>query len=110
MMQYWKENGFTVMHTPKLMGAASESGAEVFEVKYFDQKADLAQSPQFYKQMAIAGGIEKYAEIGPIFRADPSTTTRHNSEFVGMDMEVAWIDSHEDVMRLEELFLKICFL
>ncbi len=109
MMEYWKNNGFTVMHTPKLMGAASESGAEVFEVKYFDRKAYLAQSPQFYKQMTIAGGVEKYAEIGPIFRADPSATSRHNSEFVGIDMEVAWVDSHKDVMELEESFLRHVF-
>lgn len=109
MMRYWKDNNFTIMHTPKLMSAASESGAEVFEVKYFDRKAYLAQSPQFYKQMTIAGGIEKYAEIGSIFRADPSATSRHNSEFIGIDMEIAWVDSHEDVMDLEEAFLKYVF-
>ena len=64
--------GCTQLHTPKLMGTASESGAEVFSVKYFDRTAYLAQSPQFYKQMAIASGIDKVFEIGPVFRAEPS--------------------------------------
>lgn len=109
MFEFWKDEGFTIMHSPKLMGTPSESGAEVFEVKYFDKKAYLAQSPQFYKQLAIAGGIEKYAEIGPVFRADPSSTTRHNSEFTGVDMEVAWIDGYEDIMDLEERFLSHTF-
>ncbi len=109
MVDFWNKEKFTIMHSPKLMGTPSESGAEVFEVQYFDRKAYLAQSPQFYKQLAIAGGIEKYAEIGPVFRADPSSTTRHNSEFTGVDMEVAWIDSHEDVMELEERFLSHVF-
>jgi nondiscriminating aspartyl-tRNA synthetase len=97
--------GCTEMHTPKLMGTASESGAEVFSVKYFDRVAYLAQSPQFYKQMAIAGGIDKVFEIGPVFRAEPSYTSRHATEFTGLDVEIAWIDDVEDVMRFEERML-----
>ena len=97
--------GCTELHTPKLMGTASESGAEVFQVKYFDRIAYLAQSPQFYKQMAIAAGIDKVFEVGPVFRAEPSFTSRHATEFTGIDVEIAWIDSFEDVMSFEERML-----
>jgi aspartyl-tRNA synthetase len=97
--------GFTELHTPKLMATASESGAEVFQVKYFDRIAYLAQSPQFYKQMAIASGIDKVFEVGPVFRAEPSFTSRHATEFTGIDVEIAWIDSVEDVMSFEERLL-----
>jgi nondiscriminating aspartyl-tRNA synthetase len=97
--------GFTEMHTPKLMGTASESGAEVFRVDYFGRKAFLAQSPQFYKQMAIAAGIERVFEVGPVFRAEPSFTSRHATEFTGVDVEMAWIGGVEDVMAFEERLL-----
>jgi aspartyl-tRNA synthetase len=102
MREYAHSQGFTEMHTPKLMGTASESGAEVFRVGYFDRMAYLAQSPQFYKQMAIAAGIDRVFEIGPVFRAEPSYTSRHSTEFTGVDAEMAWIDSVEDVMAFEE--------
>jgi aspartyl-tRNA synthetase len=92
----------TEMHTPKLMGTASESGAEVFSVGYFGRTAYLAQSPQFYKQMAIAAGVDRVFEIGPVFRAEPSFTSRHATEFTGVDVELAWISSVEDVMRFQE--------
>ncbi|MFF2353991.1 aspartate--tRNA(Asn) ligase [Kitasatospora sp. NPDC058115] len=105
MREVAAEEGFTELHTPKLMGTASESGAEVFEVGYFDRTAYLAQSPQFYKQMAIAGGIDKVFEIGPVFRAEPSFTSRHATEFTGVDVEIAWIDRVEDVMAFEERML-----
>lgn len=97
--------GCTELHTPKLMGTASESGSEVFAVKYFEHTAYLAQSPQFYKQMAIAGGIDKVFEIGPVFRAEPSFTSRHATEFTGLDVEIAWIDDVDDVMSFEERML-----
>jgi nondiscriminating aspartyl-tRNA synthetase len=97
--------GCTELHTPKLMGTASESGAEVFQVAYFNRTAYLAQSPQFYKQMAIASGIDRVFEIGPVFRAEPSFTSRHATEFTGIDAEIAWIDSVEDVMSFEERML-----
>ncbi len=105
MREVAAEEGFTELHTPKLMGTASESGAEVFKVGYFDRTAYLAQSPQFYKQMAIAGGIDKVFEIGPVFRAEPSFTSRHATEFTGVDAEIAWIDGVEDVMAFEERML-----
>ncbi|HEV2635402.1 MAG TPA: aspartate--tRNA(Asn) ligase [Actinocrinis sp.] len=98
--------GFTELHTPKLMGTASESGAEVFSVGYFDRTAYLAQSPQFYKQMAICGGIDRVFEIGPVFRAEPSFTSRHATEFTGVDVEMAWIDGVDDVMAFEERMLR----
>ena len=99
---YWVKNNYIEIHTPKLIGAPSESGAEVFEVKYFERVAYLAQSPQFYKQMAMAGGFEKVFEVGPVFRAEPSFTSRHATEFTGYDAEFSYIDSHEDVMAEEE--------
>jgi aspartyl-tRNA synthetase len=97
---------FLELHSPKLMGAASESGAEVFKVEYFDTSAFLAQSPQFYKQMAIAAGFEKVFEVGPVFRAEPSFTSRHATEFTGVDAEMAWVTSHEDVMQFQERWLR----
>ena len=101
LREYLYNNDFTEIHTPKLIGAASESGSEVFEVKYFDRKAYLAQSPQFYKQMAIASGIERVFEVAPAFRAENSNTNRHCTEFTSFDLEFAYIDSYEDVMNLE---------
>jgi len=105
MREFAYAEGCTEMHTPKLMGTASESGAEVFEVGYFGRPAYLAQSPQFYKQMAIAAGIDRVFEIGPVFRAEPSFTARHATEFTGVDVELGWIDSVEDVMAFEERML-----
>ncbi|TVL92000.1 aspartate--tRNA(Asn) ligase [Streptomyces sp. SAJ15] len=105
MREYAYTQGATEMHTPKLMGTASESGAEVFKLGYFGRSAYLAQSPQFYKQMAISAGIEKVFEIGPVFRAEPSFTSRHATEFTGVDVELAWIDGVEDVMAFEEQML-----
>jgi nondiscriminating aspartyl-tRNA synthetase len=105
MRDYWSKNDFIEIHTPKLMGSASESGAELFKVEYFERQAYLAQSPQFYKQMAMAAGFGKVFEIGPVFRANPSFTSRHDTEFTSVDVELAWIDSHEDVMAFEEAWL-----
>ncbi len=105
MRKFLYEKEFTEIHTPKLIGAASESGSEVFEVKYFDRKAYLAQSPQFYKQMAMAAGMGRIFEVGPVFRAENSNTNRHTTEFTGFDLEFSYIDSFEDVMQLEEEML-----
>lgn len=105
MRQYLYENDFTEIHTPKLIGAASESGSEVFAVDYFGDKAYLAQSPQFYKQMAIAAGYERVFEVAPAFRAENSNTNRHATEFTSFDLEFANITSFEDVMKLEEELL-----
>jgi len=105
MREFAYAEGCTELHTPKLMGTASESGAEVFELGYFGRSAYLAQSPQFYKQMAIAAGIDRVFEVGPVFRAEPSFTSRHATEFTGVDVELAWISDVEDVMDFEERML-----
>ena len=105
MREFWREEDFIELHSPKLMGSASESGAELFHVDYFEGDAYLAQSPQFYKQMAMAAGFGKVFEIGPVFRANPSFTSRHDTEFTSVDMELSWIESHDDVMKVEERWL-----
>ena len=102
MRKYLVGRDFIEIHSPKLIGTASESGASVFEVSYFDTKAYLAQSPQFYKQMAMASGFDSIFEVGPVFRAEKSYTSRHATEFTGFDVETANIDSFRDVMKLEE--------
>ncbi|WP_075201312.1 aspartate--tRNA(Asn) ligase [Leucobacter japonicus] len=102
LRQVWVDRGFIEIQTPKLMASASESRAELFEVEYFEGKAFLAQSPQFFKQMAQAAGFGGIFEVGPAFRADPSFTSRHATEFTSVDTELSWIDSHEDVMELHE--------
>jgi len=101
MREYLINHDFIEIHTPKFIGTASESGAEVFEVKYFDRKAYLAQSPQFYKQMAMAGGLERIFEIAPCFRAEKSHTKKHATEFTSFDVEFSYVNSFQDVMNLE---------
>lgn len=99
------DHGFLQIHSPKITGSPSEGAAELFEVDYFGGKAYLTQSPQFYKQMAMSAGLEKVFEIGPVFRADPSFTSRHSTEFTGYDLEMSFIDSHHEVMDVEEAVL-----
>ena len=105
LREFLVERNFVEIHTPKLIAAASESGSDVFEVKYFDGLAYLAQSPQFYKQMAMASGLERIFETGPVFRAEKSYTNKHATEFTGFDLEFSYIDSFEDVMKMEEELL-----
>ncbi len=102
---YWTENKYLEIHSPKLMSIPSEGAAELFEVNYFDRTAYLAQSPQLYKQMAMASGLERIFETGPVFRANPSFTSRHDTEFTGYDMELSFIQSHQDVIAEEEKWL-----
>ncbi|TDL45346.1 aspartate--tRNA(Asn) ligase [Microbacterium oleivorans] len=107
MRTYWVERDYIEVHSPKLMASPSESNAELFEVPYFEDKtAYLAQSPQFFKQMAQVAGFGKIFEIAPAFRADPSFTSRHATEFTSIDAEISWIDSHEDVARMQEELLQ----
>lgn len=105
MREYLLDKDFVEIHTPKLIGTASESGSEVFAVDYFGGKAYLAQSPQFYKQMAMAGGLGRIFECGPVFRAEKSHSRKHATEFTGFDLEFSNIDSFEDVMKVEEELL-----
>lgn len=106
MRAFLLQRGFMEIHTPKLIGTASESGADVFELKYFDRKAYLAQSPQFYKQMAMAAGFDRIFEVGPVFRAEKSFTNKHATEFTGFDLEMSYIDSFRDVMTIEAELLQ----
>ncbi len=105
MRQWCIDHGFIEIHTPTLIGASSEGGADVFEVKYFETKAYLIQSPQFYKQMAMAAGFEKVFINTPVFRAEKSHTKKHATEFSGFDIEMSYVDSQEDVMKVEEEIL-----
>lgn len=106
MRSYWIERDYIEIHSPKLMASPSESNAELFSLDYFEGKtAYLAQSPQFFKQMAQVAGFGKIFEIAPAFRADPSFTSRHATEFTSIDAEISWIDSHEDVARMQEELL-----
>ena len=105
LREYLLERNFMEIHSPKTISTPSESGAGLFEVKYFDKKAYLAQSPQFYKQMAMASGFERVFEVGPVFRAEESYTSRHTTEFTGFDIEMSYITDHEDVMKVEEEML-----
>lgn len=98
----YKENNFIQIYTPSLVGASTEGGTEVFEVNYFDRKAYLAQSPQFYKQMAMSAGFDRVFISNPMFRAEPSYTTRHLTEFTMWDFEMSYVDSHHDIMDMEE--------
>ena len=102
MREFVVKNNFTEIHTPKIIGTASESGADVFEVKYFDRKAYLAQSPQFYKQMAMCSGFEKVFEIAPAFRAENSNSYRHTTDFTSFDIEMSYLESLEELMNFEE--------
>lgn len=106
MREYWLKNNFIQIYSPKFVEGATESGSELFTLDYFGKKASLAQSPQFYKQMAMAAGFEKVFEIGPVFRANPSHTIRHDTEFTSIDVEISFINDVEDIMELEEDWIK----
>ena len=103
--EFLNDRDFTEIHSPKLIGAESESGAGVFKVDYFGRDAFLAQSPQFYKQMAMAAGFERIYESGPVFRAEKFASRKHATEFSGFDLEFSYITSYDDVMKMEEEML-----
>ncbi len=104
MREYFIEKGFIEIHTPKITSQCSEGGADVFTLDYYGQKAYLTQSPQFYKQMAIASGFDKVFEIGAYYRAEKSYTARHTAEATCLDFEIAHVKSHHEVMDVEEEF------
>ena len=95
---FLRKDNFLEIKTPKILNAATEGGANFFKIKYFEKEAFLAQSPQFYKQIA-AGSFERVFEVGPVFRAEPHFTSRHVNEFTGLDAEMSFINNFEDVMR-----------
>ncbi|MDR0314495.1 MAG: aspartate--tRNA(Asn) ligase [Oscillospiraceae bacterium] len=102
---YLHLQGFTEIHTPKLVAAAAEGGANVFKMDYFGKKAFLAQSPQFYKQTMV-GVFERVFEVGPVFRAEKHSTARHLNEYTSLDFEMGYISGFEDLMEVETGFLK----
>ncbi len=104
--QWFIEHGFIEIFTSKIVGSATEGGAEVFSIVYFDKPAFLAQSPQLYKQMGVIAGFERVFEIGPAFRAEPHHTTRHLTEYTSVDFEMGFIDGYEDVMKTAEEVVK----
>lgn len=104
--EYLISQGFTEIFTPKLVSEGAEGGTEIFEVKYFENKAYLAQSPQFYKQMMVGAGFERVFEIAHVYRAEQHNTNRHLNEYVSMDLEMGFIEDENDVMNLEEELLK----
>lgn len=97
--EYLDKRKFEEIHTPKIIGGSSEGGSNVFQLKYFGKDASLAQSPQLYKEMAIASGEDRVYEIGPVFRAENSNTHRHLSEFTGLDVEMTFKDDFMEVVQ-----------
>lgn len=106
MRKYFVERGYIEIHTPKITSQCSEGGADVFSLDYYGQKAYLTQSPQFYKQMAMASGFDKVFEVGPYYRAEKSYTARHTAEATCIDFEIAHIKSHHEIMDVEEDWFK----
>lgn len=104
--EFLNKEGFTEIHTPKIVKEGAEGGTEVFEVKYFENKAYLAQSPQFYKQMMVGAGFERVYEVAHAYRAEEHNTNRHLNEYVSMDLEMGFIENEHDIMDLEESFLR----
>ncbi|MCU7725744.1 aspartate--tRNA(Asn) ligase [Actinoplanes sp. KI2] len=88
---------FVEIHTPKIVGSSTESGADVFAIDYFGRPGYLAQSPQFYKQLMV-GVFERVFEVGPVFRAEPSDTARHLAQYTSLDAEMGFVADHRDVM------------
>jgi aspartyl-tRNA synthetase len=107
--EYLEKNGFVEIHTPKIVAESTEGGANLFEIKYFERPAYLAQSPQFYKQLMLLAGFGKVFEIGPVFRAEKHNTRRHINEYTSFDLELAWIRDVDDVMKVEEKMLNYAF-
>lgn len=106
--EYLTSQNFTEIHTPKIVSAGAEGGANIFKLEYFHKKAFLAQSPQFYKQMLVPV-YERVFEIGPVFRAEKHSTARHLNEYTSMDFEMGFIDSFHDIMAMETGMLQYTF-
>lgn len=104
--QFLNNEGFTEIFTPKIVAEGAEGGTDMFEVKYFENKAYLAQSPQFYKQMMVGAGFERVFEVAHVYRAEQHNTNRHLNEYISMDFEMGFIKDEEDIMEMEERLLK----
>ncbi|HLN63133.1 MAG TPA: aspartate--tRNA(Asn) ligase [Symbiobacteriaceae bacterium] len=107
--EYLASQGFTQIFTPKIVATGTEGGSNLFPIQYFDQKAYLAQSPQFYKQMMVGAGYERVFEIAPVYRAEEHNTSRHLNEYLSLDVEMGFIESEEDLMNLETGLLRHMF-
>ena len=103
------KNDFTEIKTPKIISSGTEGGTNIFELKYFDKTAYLAQSPQFYKQTMVGSGFERVFEIGPVFRAEIHDTIRHLNEYTSLDFEMGFIDNEQDVIDMQEKAIKFIF-
>ena len=103
---YLRGLGFTEVHTSKIVSAGTEGGTALFPIKYFEQQAYLAQSPQFYKQMLVGAGFERVFEVGFVYRAEDHATSRHINEYLSLDFEMGFIDSYTDVIDVERGFLR----
>ncbi|MDR1446082.1 MAG: aspartate--tRNA(Asn) ligase [Treponema sp.] len=106
---YLRSQGFTEIKTSKLVGSGTEGGTNLFEVEYFDRKVFLAQSPQFYKEVMVASGLERVFEVAPAYRAEKHDTPRHLNEYVSLDVEMGFIDSELDLIELEKGLLAHIF-
>lgn len=106
---FMRGEDFLEVHTPKIVASGTEGGTALFPVQYFEKKAYLAQSPQFYKQMLVGAGYERVFEIGFVYRAEDHATSRHLNEYLSLDFEMGFIESVEDVMKLEERLLRFIF-
>lgn len=106
---FLKNQDFSEIHTPKIIASGTEGGSEMFTVNYFDRRAFLAQSPQFYKQMMVGAGFERVFEIGHAYRAELHSTWRHLNEYVSLDVEMGFLEDEGDLMDLEEAFLRYLF-
>lgn len=103
--EFLEREGFCEVHTPKIVATGTEGGTELFPVQYFENKAYLAQSPQFYKQMLVGAGFERVYEVGPVYRAEEHNTVRHINEYTSMDLEFGFIQDDRDVRDLENRLL-----
>ena len=103
---YLRRNGFLDVHTSKIVKAGTEGGTSLFSIKYFEETAYLAQSPQFYKQMLVGAGFERVCEVGFVYRAEDHATSRHINEYLSLDFEMGFINSYTDVMDMERGYIK----
>ncbi|MDR2742581.1 MAG: aspartate--tRNA(Asn) ligase [Treponema sp.] len=106
---YLRSRDFTEIKTSKIVGSGTEGGTELFEVDYFDRKVYLAQSPQFYKEVMVASGLERVFEVAPAYRAEKHDTPRHLNEYVSLDVEMGFIESEKDLIELEKGLLAHIF-
>jgi aspartyl-tRNA(Asn)/glutamyl-tRNA(Gln) amidotransferase subunit A len=107
--EFLRAQKFTEIKSPKIISSGTEGGTNIFEVKYFDRTAYLAQSPQFYKQIMVGSGLERVFEVGPVFRAEHHDTIRHLNEYISLDFEMGFIRDEQDIINMQEKLIKYIF-